>query len=435
MELLPLSNFIEYRNEFITIEDAKEYNRITAKLHRRGLVLRDIIKGSEIKVKKQQICKIDQLLVAEIDAKVGGYGIVPRELEGAIVSSHYFLFDINHDRLLPEYLAYILKTDGFFSQIKAQGSTNYAAIRPKDVLKIKIPYCSTNLQRNLVDKFDGITKKTTLLGKNILRVSDCTSKLREGILQEAISGKLVPQNPNDEPALELLKKIKTEKEQLIQSKKIKKEKDLPPILEEEIPYELPKGWIFARLGELVHFNPRNYLDDDTEVSFVPMRLIEDGYKNQHSFEVRKWCEIKSGYTHFHERDIALAKITPCFENRKSAIMSNLKNRYGAGTTELIIMRTFEELVLPEFLLFLVKTNGFIKVGISSFTGTAGQQRIKPDAIRNFVMGLPPLPEQERIVKKVNYLNGLLDSLKDRVETEQRDSEFLIPMVLKETFGS
>ena len=206
MELLPLSNFIEHQNEFITIDDNKEYTRVTAKLHRKGIVLRDQINGFEIKTKKQQVCKAEQLLVAEIDAKVGGYGIVPKNLEGAIVSSHYYLFNINNKELLPRYLAYILKTDEFFSQIKAQGSTNYAAIRPKDILKIKILYCNVDLQRTIVEKLDKLTIKNSHLNNNLLKEKDYISKLRQAIFLDAVSGKLVPQDNNDEHASELLKK-------------------------------------------------------------------------------------------------------------------------------------------------------------------------------------------------------------------------------------
>ena len=113
MELIPLSDLIEYQNEFITIDDDQKYTRVTTKIHRKGVVLRDIVNGLEIKTKRQQVCKANQLLVAEIDAKVGGYGIVPNHLDGAIVSSHYFLFDVNRDKILPDYLSYILKTDDF----------------------------------------------------------------------------------------------------------------------------------------------------------------------------------------------------------------------------------------------------------------------------------------------------------------------------------
>jgi len=260
-------------------------------------------------------------------------------------------------------------------------------------------------------------------------------KLLQAILQEAVSGKLVPQNPSDEPASELMKRIKVQKEKLVKEGKIRKDNVPKPISKEEVTRELPEGWEWERLGEIVQFNPRNYLDNSLEVSFVPMKLIEDGYKNEHSFEIKKWSEIKSGFTHFQERDIVFAKITPCFENRKSAIMSNLMNRYGAGTTELIVMRTFDELVLPEFLLLLVKTDDFIKLGVSSFTGTAGQQRVKSEIFQNLVIGLPPLPEQKHIVQKVDHLTNLCGELENKVKKNQENSELLMEAVLKEAFAS
>lgn len=214
MELYPLSDFIDYQNEFTTIDDSQEYKRVTAKLHRKGLVLRDVVKGLEIKTKRQQVCRANQLLVAEIDAKVGGYGMVPKELEGAIVSSHYFLFNLKVAKLLPEYLGYVLKTDDFFSQINAQGSTNYAAIRPRDVLKIKVPYCSVDLQKKIAVKLNNVTEISAHLGKSILKQENYMSKLRQGILQEAVTGKLVPQDPNDEPASELLRRINADREKI-----------------------------------------------------------------------------------------------------------------------------------------------------------------------------------------------------------------------------
>jgi type I restriction enzyme S subunit len=96
--------------------------------------LRDVIQGLDIKTKRQQVCRANEFLVAEIDAKVGGYGIVPKELEGAIVSSHYFLYVIDKIRLDPGFLGYFIKTPAFFGQVSAQGSTNYASIRPQHVL-------------------------------------------------------------------------------------------------------------------------------------------------------------------------------------------------------------------------------------------------------------------------------------------------------------
>jgi type I restriction enzyme S subunit len=245
-----LSSLIEYQKNFIIIEDNVEYKRCTVKINRQGIVLRDIVKGSHIKTKKQQVCKAGQLLVAEIDAKVGGYGIVPQNLDGAIVSSHYFLFNIDTIKLYRDYLKYFLKTDQFFSQIKAQGTTNYAAIRPKDVLITQIPLPALDEQQRIASVVDDFTVNNKVLDINIKKSKSILDQIRQSILQEAVQGKLVPQEPNDEPASELLKKIKAEKERLIKEKKIKKEKPLPPIKDEEIPYELPGGWEWCKLYDV-----------------------------------------------------------------------------------------------------------------------------------------------------------------------------------------
>ena len=101
---------------------------------------------------------------------------------------------------------------------------------------------------------------------------------------------------------------------------------------------MPKGWAWCRLGDIGTINPKNKLNDELDVSFIPMPLISDAFSNVHTSEVKKWGNIKKGYTHFCNEDIGIAKITPCFENRKSVIFNNLKNGVGAGTTELYILR-------------------------------------------------------------------------------------------------
>jgi type I restriction enzyme S subunit len=110
------------------------------KLHVQGIVLRDTLQGVEIKTKKQQSCRNDEFLVAEIDAKIGGFGIVPEILNGAIVSSHYFLFEINEALLDRRFLDFFIRTPTFRDQVFRQGSTNYAAIRPNMYLNIKYPF-------------------------------------------------------------------------------------------------------------------------------------------------------------------------------------------------------------------------------------------------------------------------------------------------------
>jgi type I restriction enzyme S subunit len=112
------------------------------------------VPGAQIKTKKQQVCRAGEFLVAEIDAKAGGYGLVPPTLEGAVVSSHYFLFEVDKARLDREYLGWYSRTDRFFDQVRAVGSTNYAAIRPTSVLKYTMPLPSLQEQRRIVARMD-----------------------------------------------------------------------------------------------------------------------------------------------------------------------------------------------------------------------------------------------------------------------------------------
>jgi type I restriction enzyme, S subunit len=136
--------------EIIEVDDLQTYSRCRVRLRGQGVVLRDEVAGAAIRTKRQQVCRPNQLLVAEIDAKLGGFGMVPLSLDGALVSSHYFLFDLDRERLEPAFLGHYLRTSRFQSQVRAQGSTNYAAIRPTHVLDYTVPLPPLDEQRRTV---------------------------------------------------------------------------------------------------------------------------------------------------------------------------------------------------------------------------------------------------------------------------------------------
>jgi len=127
-------------------------------------------------------------------------------------------------------------------------------------------------------------------------------------------------------------------------------------------------------------------------------------------EARQWKDIKSGFTHFAENDIALAKITPCFQNSKAAIMRGLHNGFGAGTTELHVFRPINNTILSEYVYLYLKSPKFIQDGILKMTGSAGQKRVPVYYFAGTPFPLPPLEEQIRIVAKVDELMALCDKL-------------------------
>ncbi|MEJ8744375.1 restriction endonuclease subunit S [Mediterraneibacter sp. HCN-7094] len=183
-------------------------------------------------------------------------------------------------------------------------------------------------------------------------------------------------------------------------------------IEDEIPFDVPNNWEWVRIKTACVINPRNNIDDDTEVSFVPMANIKEGYANKFISDVRIWKKIKTGYTHFAENDIGVAKITPCFENKKSVVFNGLINGYGAGTTELYIVRAISGLVIPEYLLNFFKRDDFIAGGVLTFSGDVGQQRVTKDYVANYLFTLPPLNEQQRILNAVHNVNSLIESIEN-----------------------
>ncbi|MBP9819170.1 restriction endonuclease subunit S [Candidatus Woesebacteria bacterium] len=173
-----LGDFFKQRKGFIQIEDTKEYKRCRLQVRARGIVLRDIVPGSKIKTKKQQVCLAGDFVVAEIDAKVGGFGFIPNELDGSIVSSHYFIFEIDESTVLAEYFALIIKLEAFQSKFRARGSTNYAAIRPHDFLNIDVEIPNPTKQTEIVNKY----KKASKLEEKIKNQLELLDELKEKII-------------------------------------------------------------------------------------------------------------------------------------------------------------------------------------------------------------------------------------------------------------
>ena len=177
-------------------------------------------------------------------------------------------------------------------------------------------------------------------------------------------------------------------------------------IDEEIPFEIPKGWEWCRVSSLFQINPKVVAEDNTSAAFISMEAISAGYGSEYRYYEKKWGEIKSGYTAFADNDIAFAKITPCFQNRKSAIFEGLPNGIGAGTTELKILRTYGETINRWFVLYFLESPYFIDE--ATFKGTANQQRIIVGYLENKLFPLPPLAEQERIVGKIGLVMPIID---------------------------
>lgn len=171
---------------------------------------------------------------------------------------------------------------------------------------------------------------------------------------------------------------------------------------------MPSEWCIAAIRDVFEINPKNVADRDTEAGFVPMASICEGFNNSFAYTLRKWDEIKTGFTHFANGDIAVAKISPCLENRKSMILKNLPNGIGSGTTELLVFRS--KVIYPEYGLLFFKSDNFIKQCVGTFNGVVGQQRVGKSIVEEIPLPVPPYETQIKLVNEVNRLFDRLDEI-------------------------
>ena len=181
---------------------------------------------------------------------------------------------------------------------------------------------------------------------------------------------------------------------------------------------MPEGWALSTVIDVFQINPKNHEDDATEAGFVPMTNISDGFEDRFSFELKPWKSIKTGFTHFRNGDIAVAKISPCLENRKSFVVRGLPQEIGAGTTELFIFRSGQ--IIPEYGLLFFKSEFFISNCVGTFNGVVGQQRVARNTIEEMPFPIPPIGEQKRIIQRVGSIFRMVSEVENS-QTALKDS--------------
>jgi type I restriction enzyme S subunit len=177
-------------------------------------------------------------------------------------------------------------------------------------------------------------------------------------------------------------------------------------IDDEIPFEIPGSWEWARFSTIVNLSPAVSAEDNVDAAFMPMTLINAGYGSGYSYETKKWSLIKTGFTKIAVGDIAFAKITPCFQNRKSFILKDVPGGVAAATTELNVLRLYGQTLNDWYVLYFLKSDYFIKE--AKYKGTAGQQRVLSLYVQNKLIPVPPYSEQCRIVEKIQEVLPITD---------------------------
>lgn len=379
---------------------------------------------SEEGIKYSRVIPANSILQVCIGGSIGKCAIVRKE-----VTFNQQINSITPIKCCLEYVHYVLQSETFRLSImtKATGTATPIINRGNwEMLLFPLP--PYNEQNRIVEKLDSLKIKLQHYSNTQINLQELNNnlhlKLKKSILQEAIQGKLVPQTEEEGTALVLLDQIKEEKQKLVKQGKLKKSAINDSVIykgddnkyyenhgknvvciDTEIPFEIPSSWQWVRLANVVQVNPKNDAPNETRAAFIPMECIDATYLSKYTYHERKWGDIKAGFTHFADGDVAFAKITPCFQNRKSMILRKLPNGIGSGTTELKVLRPYGKTINREYLLFFLESPYFVEEAV--FKGTANQQRIVSGYMEEKMFPLPPYQEQERIVKRINDLFQLL----------------------------
>ena len=289
-------------------------------------------------------------VVVSTRATIGRVGIARTEL--ATNQGFKNIIVRRPDEILPEYVAYILTSQTDFMMRLASGAT-FKEISKENFCTIQIPILPIEQQRQLVLDIAGYRKVITGA-------------------QAIVNGY--------RPHLPRLADVATK-----------------------------------TLDEIATFRPAKdeikNLPSDTDVSFVPMASLNTFDESFEATETRKLGDVSSGFTYFKNNDILLAKISPCFENGKAGIARGLKNGVGFGSTEYIVIRADTSVVYPEWIFYYINTREFIDGGRPYMTGTAGQQRIDINYVKQYQIPVPSLEEQKKLLDEIHCEQALIEPSK------------------------
>jgi len=378
--------------------------------------------------------RTDMILVKPGDLVISGINVAKGALavyegtEDVLATIHYSSYEFDKSIIDIEYLKWFLTSNIFMNILKEQvGGGIKTELKPKKFLPLKIKLPDINLQREIAKKINNVSNEIEALKETNEENYELISKLRQSILQEAVQGKLVPQDPNDEPASVLLERIKEEKERLIKEGKIKKEKPLPSITEDEIPYELPKGWEWVRLGEIGISN--------IGLTYKPTDIGSKG------IPVLRANNIKNGKIDYNDLILVDKKVSENLLVKKDDILICVRSGSKALVGKAALIEK-ENMTFGAFMaVYRSCCNKYIHKFINSSlfrqqldgANTTTINQITQNMLKNIIFPLPPLNEQKRIVEKVDQLIALCDELEKNIEQSKKDSELLMQSVLQEAF--
>ena len=444
-----LKNFLEQYRETHFVNEDTMYGQITISKFD-GVSFRERKIGKEIGRKRQFFINLKKyphtLLFTRQGVAEGSIGLAPKEVDECIATENMPMFSINVAKVLPELLSYLIKSPMFKNKVNSLTPIGSAqkAIHERDLLELEFIFPKDlNEQMELSNFLNLKVKEIDKLFGNIEDDIINLNLLHQTILQEAIEGKLTAdwrkQNPvrkgdPDTDAIALLEKIKQEKQKMIAEGKIKKEKPLEPIKPEEIPFELPEGWVWTRLGEItenITSGSRNWKNFYSEngASFIRSQDIKfDRLEYDNRVFVDVFGNEEGTRTKVKYGDW-LITITGGNVGRCAYLANDPGLAYV--NQHVALMRPIQLNIGKFGHLWLIAEYGGRGLLRKSIYGD--KPGLNLDQLRSMIFPLPSLAEQQVIVNQVDKLLTIVDELESHVKNQKNYVEELMQAVLREAF--
>jgi type I restriction enzyme S subunit len=378
----------------------------------------------------------DMILVKKGDLVISGINVEKGALavyagnEDISATIHYSSYIFDTKKIDIDFLKVFLRSPDFIRLLKEQVPGGIKTeIKPKHILSLEVYFPDTiKEQKNIAQHFFDKESKLNELNKQILHQLSQISNLNQAILQEAVQGKLVKQDSKDEPSSELLKRIKAEK-----VKSGKKEKPLPPIKAEEIPFEIPKSWVWCRLGEICSkigsgSTPKgsNYAKSGYPF-FRSQNIYSDGLVYDDIKFVSDIVQKQMNGTIVFPTDILL-NITGGSLGRCALVPNGFKE--GNVSQHVCIIRPLQ--VDRNYFHKVILSPYFQKLIFSSTTG-AGREGLPKYNLELFVIPLPPMKEQKRILAELEQQLTKTNHIQEHITANQQATEQLLKALLHQAF--
>ena len=388
------------------------------------------------------LVKSGDFVISGINVSKGALGIYAGE-ENITATIHYSTYTFDTEKINVEYFKRFLKSPEFVRLLQEQVKGGIKTeIKAKHLLPLEIDLPDIEEQQKIVSHFQSIETEDKELQEEIACQKNLLKKLRQQILQEAIEGKLTAgwrqQNHDVEPASELLSRIQAEKEQLVKDKKIKKQKPLPPISDEEKPFDLPNGWVWCRTGDLLDkfftgpFGSMLHKSDYVPKGYPlvnPANMINGVIVSSRKMMVdQKTKERLSKYI-LKTGDIVIARRGNL---SKCVIVREQEDGWLCGTGSFFIQPS--KYISNNFFIKTYKSFFFQKQLTEISIGQT-MANLNQTILNGSLFLLPPLPEQKAIVAKVEKLLALCDQMETQITASQTYAKQLMQAVLKEAFSS